>query len=138
MIKIIVVVGTKTGKTYQKEIEEEKNSALIGLKIGESFDGSIIGLTGYTLEITGGSDKQGFPLRKNVIGSERRSLILKGGVGLKSIKYKGLRKRKSVRGNTISEEVVQLNTKVVKEGKESVETLWAIGNSVEQEQAKVN
>lgn len=122
MVRIQLVIGSKEGKTYQKEIDENKEKALVGLSIGEEFDGDLIGLKGYKLEITGGSDKQGFPMRKTLQGTGRQRKILKKGQGMKEGR-KGLRKRKSVRGKVVSEDIAQLNTKVVEEGEGDIESL---------------
>lgn len=104
----IIVSDPEEGQSWQVEKEA---TALIGSKIGEEFNGDLIGLNGYTLKITGGSDKEGFPMRRSVRGTGRRKILMESGPGYKP-KENGARRRKSVRGNTVSEEVVQLNTKV--------------------------
>lgn len=114
-----VTIGTKDGKTYQKEVGD--SAQLVGKKIGETFDGGIIGLSGYTLEITGGSDQDGFPMRASIEGPERRRVLLGEGAGIQS--EEGIRRRKSVRGNTVSADIQQLNTRVAEEGSKSVEEL---------------
>jgi small subunit ribosomal protein S6e len=115
-----VTIGTSDGETFQEEIEE--TGQLIGKKVGEEFDGGIIGLSGYTLKITGGSDRSGFPMRKSIEGSERKRVLLEEGAGIEEDED-GVRRRKSVRGNTVSDEIEQLNTTVVEEGSKSVEEL---------------
>ncbi|MFB6215511.1 MAG: 30S ribosomal protein S6e [Candidatus Aenigmatarchaeota archaeon] len=114
-----ITVGAEDGTTHQIEIDEP--SQLIGKKIGETFDGGIVDLPGYTLEITGGSDKQGFPMRRSIEGSERKSMLLGEGSGIQA--EEGVRKRKSIRGNTVSTETEQLNTKVVESGSKSIEEI---------------
>ncbi len=114
-----VTVGDTDGKTHQIELED--SARLVGKKIGDTFEGGIVGLDGYTLEITGGSDKQGFPMRKTIEGTGRKRTVLKSGAGISSQDTK--RRRKSIRGNTVSDEIEQLNTKVVEEGSSSVEEL---------------
>ncbi|MEM5872323.1 MAG: 30S ribosomal protein S6e [Candidatus Aenigmatarchaeota archaeon] len=114
----IVISEPKSRKAWQ--IEKDVPS-LIGMKIGDKFDGSLIGLSGFTLQITGGSDKDGFPMRPDLPGSARKKALLSKGIGFrgtkkvkkKKIKVKGMRKRKYVRGNTISTDIVQINCKVV-------------------------
>ncbi|MEM5778623.1 MAG: 30S ribosomal protein S6e [Candidatus Aenigmatarchaeota archaeon] len=114
----IVISEPKSRKAWQ--IEKEVPS-LIGMKIGDKFDGSLIGLSGFTLQITGGSDKDGFPMRPDLSGSARKKALLSKGIGFrgtkkirkKKFKVKGMRKRKYVRGNTISTDIVQINCKVV-------------------------
>lgn len=113
-----IIIGAQNGETYQKEVENPNQ--IFGKQIGETFDGGIIGLEGYSLEITGGSDKDGFPMRENVEGTGRKRPLLSKGPGIQDIEN-GERKRKSVRGNTVSDEIQQLNTKVVEQGNKSIE-----------------
>jgi small subunit ribosomal protein S6e len=120
----IVVSDPKTKKAYQKEVGQ-KESGLIGKKIGEKISGNFLGLEGYEIEITGGSDKEGFPMRKDVEGTARKRVLLSYPPGFHP-KSKGQRKRKSVRGNTISPGIVQLNAKVVTYGKKSLEEALGI------------
>ena len=107
-----VVVSNKA-ETYQVEVEDTK--ALNGLVIGDEFDGGIVGLDGYTLKITGGSDKNGFTMKKDVSGTRRIKSLLTGGTGYHP-KADGVKRRKTVRGNTIADDIVQINSVVVKEG----------------------
>ncbi len=109
------IADPKNGKTYQEEVKEEREKELIGKEIGDIIDGKIIDYPGYEFKITGGSDKQGFPMRKSLPGSARRKILLSGGAGFKP-KRKGERRRKSVRGRVISEEIVQINCVITKNG----------------------
>lgn len=117
--KLIISQGENS---HQMEVEGAESKKLIGLKIGEEFDAATVGLSGYTLRITGGSDKNGFPMKKDVDGPRRIKSLLSGGVGFKP-QRKGQRRRKTVRGNTISDDIVQINTIVVKKGTKSIEDL---------------
>ncbi len=120
MTEVKVVIGYK-GKSYQKSIE----NVLIGRKIGEKISGDIIGLKGYELEITGGSDNAGFPMKSVIPGMGRKRILLtKGSVGLKKVKRKGARIRKTVRGNTINNDIAQINLKVLKVGKDELEKIF--------------
>lgn len=107
------VVVSQKETTYQIETEETKQ--FNGLKIGDEFDGGMIDLPGYKLKITGGSDKNGFTMKSDVTGTRRVKSLLTNGVGYNP-KVKGVKRRKTVRGNTIAEDIVQINTIVVKEG----------------------
>ena len=126
----IVISEPKSKKAWQ--IEKEAPS-LIGKKIGEKFDGSLVGLAGFTLQVTGGSDKDGFPMRYDLEGSTRKKALLTKGVGFRGIKkirkakYKvdGMKKRKYIRGNMISDEIMQINCKVV-EGEGDIPTILGI------------
>ncbi|MBL7169441.1 MAG: 30S ribosomal protein S6e [Candidatus Aenigmarchaeota archaeon] len=117
----IVISDPKEKKAYQKEVDQNA-SGLIGKKIGEQVDGGLLGLSGYKLEVTGGSDKQGFPMRKDVDGAARKKIILTLPPGFHPSR-KGQRKRKSIRGNTISAEASQINTKIVEYGQKPISQL---------------
>ena len=112
----IIVADPETGKSKTVELEGTRAVPLIGRKIGEIIDGSVVGLSGHKVRITGGSDKDGFPMRPDVHGGVRRNILLSGGVGFKP-KTKGQRRRKTLRGNVITDEIVQINMKIVEKPK---------------------
>jgi small subunit ribosomal protein S6e len=112
----IIISDPETGKSQFVEVEETQAVPLIGRKLGEVIDGSVVKMSGYKLKITGGSDKDGFPMRPNVHGGVRARVILSGGVGFHSSK-KGERQRKTLRGNVITEDIVQINMKIVEKPK---------------------
>lgn len=116
----LVLANPKNGKTYQITLDEKKSRALIGRKIGEVVSGDLIGLLGYEIEITGGSDKDGFPMRPDVHGGVRKKVLLSGPPGFHPTRP-GERRRKTVRGNIITDEIVQVNAKIVKEGEKTIE-----------------
>ena len=120
MIKF-VINDPKTGKSYQKELEDKTVAGIMGKKIGDEIDAGILGLPGYKVTITGGSDKDGFGMRKDVDGSSRKRLLLKKGPGYKY--NKGIRIRKSVRGNTLSTNIAQVNTKITKAGAKKIDEI---------------
>jgi len=136
----IVISEPKSKKAWQ--IEKEVPS-LIGKKIGDDFDGSLIGLSGFTLQITGGSDKDGFPMRYDLPGSLRKKALLTKGIGFrgrkkikkKVYKVKGMRKRKYIRGNTVSDEIVQVNCKVL-EGEGDIPKILGIPPKEKKEEIK--
>ncbi|MGC8662281.1 MAG: S6e family ribosomal protein [Candidatus Micrarchaeia archaeon] len=111
----IVYSDRKTGKSAQREVPKEKESLLIGKKMREQIEGSIIGLEGYKFEIRGLSDKTGAPSRIEIDGIRKSWPLLSSGPGAGKVK-KGLRKKRIVRGNTISPETEQINTVVVEYG----------------------
>ncbi len=115
----LVISDPKSKKAYQKEMDQ-KQTGLIGKKIGDKVSGNLLGLTGYEVEIMGGSDRQGFPMRSDVEGIVRKKVLLSLPPGFHP-KLRGQRKRKSVRGNTISQEISQINVKVVTYGKENLD-----------------
>tara|TARA_Y100000310_G_C20232689_1_gene601004 strand:+ start:129 stop:521 length:393 start_codon:yes stop_codon:yes gene_type:complete len=106
---------SQNGKTFKMESDDE---GLIGKKIGETLSGNELSndLNGYDLEIRGTSDKAGFPGKKEESGPLLRKVMFTKGKFLHKVKGKGFRKKKSVRGNEISTDIVQINLAVVKEG----------------------
>jgi len=114
----IIISDPETGKSQSVEVEESQAVPLIGRKLGEVIDGAAVKLSGSKLKITGGSDKDGFPMRPNIHGGVRVGAILSEGVGFHSSR-KGDRKRKTVRGNVITESIVQINMKIVEKPKKS-------------------
>lgn len=111
----------KSKKTFHLEAESE---AVVGRLIGEAIKGDEISsqLSGVEFEITGTSDKAGFPGFKKVEGSALKRVLLSKGKGMHN-KTKGLRLRKTVRGNAISSDTVQINLKVTKQGDKSIAAL---------------
>jgi len=112
----VIVSDPETGTSKTVELEETRATPLIGRKIGETIDGSIVDLPGHKAQIMGGSDKDGFPMRPNVHGGVRRQVVLSGGVGFNP-QNGGERGRKTVRGNIITDEIAQINMKIVEKPK---------------------
>ncbi len=99
-------------KAWQISILDPDTDQLIGLRIGDTFDGSIVGLPGYRLEIRGGSDNSGFPMIPSIPGPGKKRVLLSQPPGFHP-REEGERRRKTVRGNTIGPEIVQINTVIV-------------------------
>ncbi len=118
----IVISEPSTRKAYQIEIDTAKSASLLGKKISEEFSGDVIGLNGYTLKITGGSDNGGFPMRPEIPGTARRRFLLRNAPGFHP-KIKGQQKRKLICGNTISQSTAQVNVKVTKAGDKRLEEI---------------
>lgn len=102
------------GKTHKLESE---NEILIGKKIGENLKGEELdnNLKGYDLEIAGISDIAGIPGFKGLEGSGYHRKLLTLGKGMRD-RRKGIRLRKTNRGEEISAKTSQINIKVLKEG----------------------
>ncbi|MCL4355483.1 MAG: 30S ribosomal protein S6e [Nitrososphaerota archaeon] len=109
----LVLSDPKTGKSEAQELKDTPAQLLVGRKIGNVLDGATIGLTGKIM-ITGGSDKAGFPMRADTMGGGKNYVLLTKGVGYRT-KEDGSKRRKLVRGNTITEETFQVNAKRVDE-----------------------
>lgn len=124
MAEIQVVVGDPdTGDSYQFEVADTDANRFLGRTLGEEVDGAAIGLDGYTLALTGGSDSAGRPLRADLPGPSLREIL----ADERTVGYKpgrdGERRRVTVRGNEVSEEVAQLNATIVEHGDTAVEDL---------------
>ena len=108
----VIVSDPEAGTSKVVELEEARAAPFIGRRVGETLDGSAVDLPAHTVQILGGSDKDGVPMLGNVHGGVRRKVVLSGGAGFKA-KKKGERRRKTVRGNVITDEIVQINLKIV-------------------------
>ncbi len=118
----LVISIPRLGKAFQREISPQEAQMFYGLKIGDEVDLSPLGLKGYRARITGGTDRDGFPMRPDVHGIGRKRVLLSGGPGIRGLK-KGERRRKTVRGNTVAEDIEQLNLVVIQEGETPAEEL---------------
>ena len=107
----LIISEPNTGKAKSIELDEEKSRSLIDKQIGDVIDGSIIGVKGKA-KITGGTDKDGIPMRKDIHGSGKKHIILSDGPGFKP-KKNGERKRKVIRGKIITEDTYQINMVLV-------------------------
>jgi len=121
----VVVNDTKNGKSYQIPVVGHHANSLIGKKVGDEVDGIFISLPGYKLQITGGSDKEGFPMRNDLPGVGRRRILVSESKGFKPIE-KGLRRKKSIRGNSVSQDIVQINMKVVKYSSKPIDQIVGV------------
>ncbi len=106
------------GKSVSKELKDSDANPLLGLQLGNETDAAIVGLNGK-LKLTGGSDKSGVPMRNDIHGAARKYVLLSKGVGLQDAET-GQRVRELMRGNTVSEEIYQVNCKF--DGELPVET----------------
>lgn len=132
------------GKAWKVESSSE---TIIGKKIGEEVDGAELSenLAGYTLRITGGTDSSGFAHKPGLQGSEMKRIILSKGWGMHKVPrrggkkhrqtFDGLRLRKTVRGQQISEKTVQINMSVTKHGSKSLQELFPEQNKPKEAKA---
>ncbi len=118
----VIVGDPDEGTTHSFEVDGQDANRFIGRSLGDAVDGDAVGLSGYELELTGGSDTSGRPMRADVPGTATRELLLTGGVGFHPT-VDGERKRVTVRGAEISEDTRQINAKIVARGDQSIEDL---------------
>jgi len=115
-----VISDPKNGKSYQTVVSGHHANSLIGKKIGDEFDGIFVGLPGYKLVVKGGSDKEGFPMRRDLPGPRRRSVLVSKSTGFNP-GVKGIRRRRNFRGNTISPDIIQINLRISAHGSKPLE-----------------
>jgi small subunit ribosomal protein S6e len=118
----LVISDPETGKAIQYELDDAKTNALVGNIVGEIIEGDVLGLPGYKLKITGGSDSSGFPIRPDVHGSGKKRVLIHGAPGFRP-KRKGMAKRKTVRGRELSSDISQVNMRVEEKGATPLEEL---------------
>ena len=126
-------IAEKNGKTYHLEAEAQE---LLEKSLHDKIEGTDVSneLGGYEFEITGGSDKEGFPMRTDVEGVARRRIFLTNGVVGTKLNRKGVRLRKSIAGNTVSQLTSQINLKVIKAGNTSLDEIF--GKTKKEEKAE--
>ena len=118
----VAVSDPESGATHQIDVADQDANRFIGKDLGEEVDGGAVGLPGYTLELTGGSDNAGRPMREDVRGSALKELLLEGGTGYNP-ERDAERKRVTVRGREVSDDTRQINARIVGRGGDSVEEL---------------
>lgn len=122
MSEVSIIIGNpKDGKSYaiKKDLKP-----FIGKSIGDKVRGEVIDIAGYEFEITGGSDNSGFPMRKDISGNRGKILVSGKTIGFKRKTHKGEKRRVTVAGRMIHEKTAQINLKVVKAGKKSLDEIF--------------
>ena len=94
-----IVIGLKTGKTFQKELPKEEAEALYMKVLGEEINGELINIPGAKFVISGGSDYTGIPMRRDLDGIKRKRILLSKSIGfkgkLRKKRFGGLRVKKN-------------------------------------------
>ncbi|MGD0250102.1 MAG: 30S ribosomal protein S6e [Thermoplasmata archaeon] len=117
------LVISEHAKSLARTVGDPQAAGFLGKRIGETIGGELIGASGYTFRITGGTDKSGFPLRPDVPGARQTRLYVGEGFGFKAPRD-GMRRRRTFRGNTISEDTVQINLIVEQKGPKPLAELF--------------
>ena len=124
----VVVADPDEGAAHQRAVDGQDANRFIGRSIGDEVDGSAVGLDGYTVEITGGSDTAGRPMREDVAGSALTSILVDGGTGFEPTR-EGERKRITVRGREVGDETQQINATIAERGERAVADLLGDGDA---------
>lgn len=116
----------ETGAQKTFELDDEKAIArIVDKRISQDFDGGLLGdnYAGYVFRITGGCDKQGFPMKQGILVNSRVKLLLtRGEVGYQAWRGRGgERNRKSVRGCIVGSDISVLSMIIVKKGDQEIE-----------------
>merc|ERR1719346_724039 len=90
--------------------------------MGQEIEADTLGdeFKGYVVRITGGNDKQGFPMKQGVLTNGRVRLLLNKGHTCYRPRREGERKRKSVRGCIVDSNLAVLNLAIVKKGESEI------------------
>lgn len=118
----VVVSDPKSGKSYQVEVKDPGANRFLGRHIGDMVDGEALGMPGYSVKITGGSDREGFPMRADLPGTRRKRILVANGTGYNPT-ADGRRRRKSLHGREISPDIGQINVKITEAGSKPIEEL---------------
>jgi len=119
----INIAAPSTGLQKVIEIDDEKRlQNLYEKRMAQEIEGATLGdeFAGYIFRISGGNDKQGFPMRQGVLTNTRVRLLCKKGHKTYRPRRAGERKRKSVRGCIVGHDISVLNLVVTKMGDEAV------------------
>jgi ribosomal protein S6E (S10) len=122
----INIAHPATGNQKCIEIDDEKRlRALYDKRISQEVAGEDLGdeFAGYIFRISGGNDKQGFPMKQGVLTNTRVRLLLREGVSCYRSRRVGERKRKSVRGCIVGADLSVLNLVVIKKGDSEIADL---------------
>jgi ribosomal protein S6E (S10) len=119
----INVACPSTGMQKVLEIDDERRlQNLYDRRMAQEIEGGILGeeFDGYYLRISGGNDKQGFPMRQGILTNTRvRLLCQRGHKGYRQ-RRSGERKRKSLRGCVVGSDIAVLNLVVTQMGDKPV------------------
>ena len=119
----MAAIRPRTPSRRRSISETAAAGSIVGKRIGDEFDAAPIGLAGYKIKITGGSDRTGIPAKKGIPGAGRRNLLLADGIGFHPT-MDGERRRKTVRSSEITQDFVQINASVTAYGEKTLDELF--------------
>lgn len=130
----VVVADPDSGDTYQFEVDDQAANRFMGRELGETVDGGAVGLDGYTLTLTGGSDDTGRPMREDISGTGLTEALLAGQSTGFNPTRDGERRRVTVRGREVSDETAQINATISERGDTEIDDL--LGEDAEEDDAE--
>jgi len=117
------IASPATGAQKLIEIEDERRlRAFYDKRMSAEVPGDSLGdqFKGYIFRISGGNDKQGFPMKQGVLLASRVRLLLSEGHSTYRPRRSGERKRKSVRGCIVGSDLSVLSLVIVKQGEQEI------------------
>lgn len=121
------IANPMTGQQKMLEVDDERKlRSVMDKRISQEVNGEdLLGedYIGYLFRVSGGNDKQGFPMKQGVLCNHRVRLLLRKGNSCYRQRKTGERKRKSVRGCVVGHDLAVLNLVVVKQGEKDIEGL---------------
>jgi len=115
-----------TGAQKLIDIEDDKKlRPFMDKRISQEVDASCLGneWKGYVVRISGGNDKQGFPMKQGVLTNNRVRLLMARGTSCYRERRSGERRRKSVKGCIVDQNLSVLSLVIVKKGEEEIDGL---------------
>merc|ERR1712005_8996 len=120
------IANPATGSQMLLEVDDERKLAVfMDRKIGQEvpLDSLEEGFAGYQVRISGGLDKQGFPMKQGISTAHRVRVLLGKHPGYFNPKRKGERRRRSVRGAIVAQDIAVLNLVLVRQGEQPLPKL---------------
>jgi len=120
------IANPATGAQKLLDIDDEKRYRIFfDKKIAQEVPGDSLGdeWKGYIFRITGGNDKQGFPMKQGILLPHRVRLLLSDGQSCYRTRRTGERRRKSVRGCIVASDIAVLSLVIVKQGEVEIPSL---------------
>lgn len=115
-----------TGAQKLIDIEDEKKlRTFMDKRISQEVDAGCLGneWKGYIVKISGGNDKQGFPMKQGILTNNRVRLLMARGMSCYRERRSGERRRKSVKGCIVDGNLSVLSLVIVKKGEQEIDGL---------------
>jgi len=103
-------------------VDEHKLRIFYEKRMGAEVEADLLGdeWKGYVVRVTGGNDKQGFPMKQGILTNGRVRLLLSKGHSCYRPRRDGERKRKSVRGCIVDSNLSVLSLVIVRKGEQEI------------------
>nr|ABI14420.2 40S ribosomal protein S6 [Karlodinium veneficum] len=119
----INIANPTAGMQKVFEIDDDKKlTPFFDKRMAAEVPGDSLGdeFKGYIFRISGGNDKQGFPMKQGILRNQRVRLLFKKGMSCYRERRTGCRKRKSVRGCIVGPDLAIMNLVIAKKGPEEI------------------